>query len=1354
MQLRSVRAAFALALLFIVPAAPAQQVAVPDDLEPWIEWVLDSERQLRCPLLWNASARTAQTQRCVWPGRLVLDLDADGGTFEQRWQVFGETWVPLPGSIEHWPRAVRMNGTPAAVVARDGRPQVYVAPGTYTLTGAFQWGNRPESLQIAPESALVDLRLDGRPIPQPERPDGALWLGKRRTVEQREQMDVQAYRLVEDGVPTQLITVIHLRVAGDAREEVLPRVLPDGFVPLGIKSPLAARLEPDGRLRVQVRAGGWEIAIGARGPGVADTLTRPKAEAPWPKEEIWSFVGIDRLRVATVEGAEAIDPTQANVPEHWREYPAFRMPQGATLTIVERSRGLSNADENRLTLRRRLWLDFDHGGFTAVDRIQGSMRRDWRLDSLAPQRVESATSGETTLLVTEGAEGRPGIEVRDPTPDLAATSRIDRSRGALPASGWNARFEQAGGDVYLPPGHRLLAVLGADFARSSWIERWGLWGFFGVLVVSVFAGWFAGPIVGAIAFVALLLTYQESAAYIWLWANVLAAAAVARAVPEGRLRRWARGYRTLSFIVLGLALLPFLWGQLRFALYPQLESAYSGAPFEIPAGATPAAAPAAPPAREMAKSVAAEALDAAVVTGSRVSNVYDTYAPGTLLQAGPGIPEWQYVSHAYGWSGPVEADQTVRFVYIGPFALGLWRIVGCVLLALLLVALIATSYEARPGGAVGRLLERARASARGARTAAVALAFMGIGFFGGTPPAQAAETPDAALLTELKERLTRPPRCAPTCGEVMAARVSIAGDRLAVALEIAALADVAMPVPSAADRWQLDAVTLDGATALTVARESDTTLKVPLTQGAHTVRLSGRVAPTESIQLAFPAPPRFVTVESDGWDVAGLNEGRLVSGSLELIRRQRAADGAAPLLTASEFPPFVRVTREIDIGQDWRGHTVIERIAPEAAAIGIEVPLLAGESVLTEGIEVREREAGRVAIVGIERGQSELEWASAFQRLDRMTLSLPAGSQRTEVWRFRVAPQWHAQFEGFPPVLPDLEEEWVFQFHPRPGETLTLNITRPKAVAGRTLAVDSVRHEASVGKRAIDEVLTIEYRSTRGGRHTIVLPESARVNEVTVDADAVQLRPDKGRLSLNLLPGEHSVKVAWSVRADVGAIARPSTVDLATPASNVRTTLTLPYDRWVLLTGGEGVGPVVLYWAELAIFLGMAWLLGGWAFSPLRTHEWLLLGLGLSTFSWWVFVLVAAWLFIMRWREGWNPQMPAWRFNTVQVLLAVLTVVAVTTLIFSGIRGSLLGVPDMSVGGPGSGGNTLSWFVDQIEGALPRPLVFSVPMWVYRALMFAWALWIVLALLRWLRWAWAAWRAHGHWRGDAPVARA
>jgi len=37
---------------------------------------------------------------------------------------------------------------------------------------------------------------------------------------------------------------------------------------------------------------------------------------------------------------------------------------------------------------------------------------------------------------------------------------------------------------------------------------------------------------------------------------------------------------------------------------------------------------------------------------------------------------------------------------------------------------------------------------------------------------------------------------------------------------------------------------------------------------------------------------------------------------------------------------------------------------------------------------------------------------------------------------------------------------------------------------------------------------------------------------------------------------------------------------------------------------------------------------------------------------------------------------------------------------------------------------------------------------VYRVLMFAWALWVALALSRWLRNAWSAWTAGGMWRGE------
>jgi hypothetical protein len=135
-------------------------------------------------------------------------------------------------------------------------------------------------------------------------------------------------------------------------------------------------------------------------------------------------------------------------------------------------------------------------------------------------------------------------------------------------------------------------------------------------------------------------------------------------------------------------------------------------------------------------------------------------------------------------------------------------------------------------------------------------------------------------------------------------------------------------------------------------------------------------------------------------------------------------------------------------------------------------------------------------------------------------------------------------------------------------------------------------------------------------------------------------------------------------------------------------------------------------------------------------------------------VLVAAWLFALDWRRRWAGAGPAARFNAVQVLLAALTVIAVGALVFSGIRQSLLASPDMGVTGPGSSWTSFAWFLDRTESALPQPSVISLPMWAYRAVMFAWALWLVLALLRWLRWAWQAWKTNGIWRGPAEPATA
>jgi len=496
-----------------------------------------------------------------------------------------------------------------------------------------------------------------------------------------------------------------------------------------------------------------------------------------------------------------------------------------------------------------------------------------------------------------------------------------------------------------------------------------------------------------------------------------------------------------------------------------------------------------------------------------------------------------------------------------------------------------------------------------------------------------------------------------------------------------------------------------------------------------------------------------------------VNEGRLVSGSVELVRTAappsaaRAAGGAAGQVASgggADFPVFVRVIRRFDLGLDWTVSTEVQRVAPERAALTVEVPLVADESVLTPGIEVTPR---RHVLIGLAPDAGGAAWESGLARSEALTLAMPDSATYTEVWMFTVHPQWRVEFAGLPPVLPDDPDapQWVYTYYPRAGERLSLAVTRPAAAPGPTLAIDSATQRLRLGARTADAELEFRYRSTQGGRHAIRLPAAARMQSVSVDGAALAIRPEpSGELSLGVLPGEHRVGIRFEMPDGAAWLARPARIDLGTPASNVRTTIELPAARWALLKFDRdgGIGPAILYWSEIAAFLLLALVLGRQSWSPLRTHEWLLLGLGLSTQSWGVLAAVALWFLALRWRAQWAPAGIAnWRFNGVQLALLLLTAVALAGLLFAGIKYGFLSTPDMGVTGAGSGGNTFAWFVDRTASVLPEPAVLSVPIGVYKALVFAWALWIAWQLaMHWLPWAWRAWTHAGFWRRRSTVA--
>jgi len=1338
--------------LFLLPvAAYPADVHVPAELEDWREWVLQDKEYRNCPFYFNRNAAERNEFICAWPGTLTVTVDQASGRFSQQWTIYAEeTWIPLPGNAQYWPDRVTVNGAAAAVIERNGIPSVRLGPGEWNLGGHFEWDDRPGVLPIPTQSGLVSLTVNGQRIARPEIDRNGVFLGERqRETQERDAVSVQVYRLVSDMVPTRLETTLQIDVSGSVREELFGPVLPDGFVPVRIASSLPAKLESDGQLRVQVRPGRWQVTLTARAPEVLSSITLPDAETTLPDSEIWSYRADNKLRVTAVEGLAPVDPVRVQVPGRWQQLPAFRINKGESFEITERSRGIVAAD-NDLMLERKMWLDFAGGGFAIRDYVSGTMRSDWRLDMKPPFALKSATESDENLLITNGdGEGYSGIELRRSSLSVTALGRSD-TRSAMPVTGWDARFSDVTTLLYLPPGYKLLTALGADVANGSWFGQWELLDFFMVLIMTIAAWKLFGRTSGVIALLALTLSFHEVDAPAWLWLNILIAIALLRLAPIGRLRNSVTAYLAVSALFLVFALVPFVAGQLKVAIYPQLESQFGVHRYEVNRGSSvdfDAAYEADAPAQRAlrARSNTAEVLsvenadlefDEIRVTGSRAPSAnFARYAPNAIVQAGPGIPSWQWNAYRLKWNGPVDADQSLRLVILPRWAVTLARFLEVLMLALFTAVLVAEVIGKRwtlPGGlAIGR-----------SATSLLAVAFLGVSML--ASPVVEAQAPDARILDELQSRLTQAPDCVPRCAEISSATVDIGADSVSIRLTISALEDVAIPLPGSARGWRPEVVIVDGSSSAQVFSASNRDLWLRVSPGQHTVVLRGSSAGVDSLEIPFPTSPRVIQASGDGWFIAGIKDRRLLSGSLQLTRLQTAEGGeGAPRWESSRFPPFVYVHRTIELGLDWRVTTSVTRIAPMQGALTLELPLIEGETVVTDNMTV---EDGHI-LVSMNPQQSTLSWHSNIPRTSQLELTAESGVPWTETWFVGVGTVWHAEFSGVPESETGDSGSSVrrAEFHPRGGETLKIVASRPDAAEGSTLAFDSVHVSVEQGAGSSTTSMELSYRSTRAAQHVIQLPENASVSHVAVDGNTRSLRAENGVLTVQILPGEHSIDIEWREDGDVGARTQTPSIDIGAPASNITLDLSLPDDRWLLVTNGPRLGPAVLYWSELVVLILLAWVLGRIQWTPLRMHHWLLLGLGFSTFNWPVLGFVAAWILVVGARDKWRTDVSWVQYNLLQAVVVALTLLALVSIVTT-LPDGLLGEPNMHVTGNNSSGNDLSWFADRSDSALPVAMAVSVPLWAYKALILGWALWLSFALLKWLPWTWQCFAREGFFR--------
>ncbi len=1347
-----------LALIFIVSISISQNLHaepyIPDTLKSWQSWVLYDHKEIDCPY-----AHSTQASRyCRWPTSLSLDIQPQSATFQQQWRIYNEGWLTLPGDHQSWPSSVMVDGKPMAVVSRSNKPNVFVSAGEYQITGRFDWKKRPESIAIPVYTGLISLNVDGNNVVSINRDkQGRLWLAKSEQknteIHQRNSVTTRVYRKITDGVPMMLETRLEIDVAGANRELQLGRFQLQGFESTRFDSDLPARIEKDGRLRVQVRPGRWIFTLRSRRvEPIENAFSMHQLNEHWPDQEVWVFEANRKFRSVKITGAPTIDPEQTGLPLDWKQLPAYIVSHENSFQIEEQVRGDVNPDDNRLSLARSLWLDFDGEGYTVKDAINGTVNRIGRLSTAEEFSLGRVSVNGNPYVVTTmegGLEGDlkgglEGVEIRPGSVALNAVGRLSRETDEMTAIGWSEPMESLSIDLHLPPGWTLFAATGADSVRNSWLSSWSLWHVFVLLIITVGTFRLFG-IPWALLMGVALLSVHNVAGVPWTisWLVLLALFGVLKVVPEGR---W---YKLTTFtyraVLLGLvlSLIPFAVNQVRQGIYPQLEHPYKhvasthdgGFPIALQQDVSVDAL------QEMdtfeSASVARVMSSAAPIKQSkkRKSLAYERYDVDTKIQTGPGVPQWTWNRSWLNWSGPVTSEQSLNLWFINPFMNALLSFTRVALMGMLLwlfvKALISTTGPLIRNGAGSK----GTSSSGGAVSAGVLLMVLGVMPLL-SPTTAIADVPTKEMLDTLEQRLLAPAKCLPHCAAISQGSVEVTHDDIVLSLVMDASESVVVSLPIDIETWKPSTITINNKASSTVAIRGGKYL-VLLEKGRNNAVIRAKHHQVEQLNFPFTLHPHNVAVTAPDWQVVGYLDGQVKGNNVQLKRKAAAVElrddntSKREQLLAAPISAFVEIQRTLHLGIEWRVSTQVRRIAPVQGPISMAIPLLAGES-LTTDLPV---DNGSV-VVSMAATQRYLSWDSIVKPQDTLVFTAAKGNW-VERWHVVPSQRWHVEYSGILPIKQ--EDDNRISWWPSIGDVVTLELSKPVAVEGSTLTLQSVNLLYEPGARATKSTLSLNMRSSFAGEYVVTLPENANVESVTIDGEGQVRADDSGNVVIPVKPGEHMAEVRWLNDDGSRTLITTPSFDLMQPASNVSIRVAMPRDRWTLFVGGPAMGPALLFWGVALVIVAASVVLGRASWSVLKPYEWMLLGLGIATTFVPALLVIVGWFFAMFWRQRWAENGTALsqkQQTAIQWGLGLFTLAMLFALLGSVASSLIFGSPDMQITGNGSNAYGLNWYQDRTDGLIPSGWVVSLPMGAYRLAMLAWSLWLAFALMRWLRWGW------------------
>ncbi len=275
-------------------------------------------------------------------------------------------------------------------------------------------------------------------------------------------------------------------------------------------------------------------------------------------------------------------------------------------------------------------------------------------------------------------------------------------------------------------------------------------------------------------------------------------------------------------------------------------------------------------------------------------------------------------------------------------------------------------------------------------------------------------------------------------------------------------------------------------------------------------------------EWTFFLKPRLVKIEAPGWTVSGVRPDGVPEQQVFFAPQQKATASQASY-ERQELQTLAQVDRHVELGLIGQVRAVVTRLSPLGKAVALRVPLLPGENVLTANAVVRD---GAIEVrLGAQEGS--FSWDSGLTLANQLQLTTRTNDVWVERWELVASPVWNVSFSGLEPTFENLEGQLVPLWQPWPGESAAMTVSRPEAVAGAAVTIDSAEHGLVPGRRQHASTLILSLRTSLGEDFAITLPPKAEVTALTHDNTTIPVRKEGDAVVVPLRPGAQRNGAVW-----------------------------------------------------------------------------------------------------------------------------------------------------------------------------------------------------------------------------------